>query len=290
METNNSFIAVNNAAPETAGAIVWWRLEGTADHTRLCDALLAIGIVEDDLPKLPTPAACLRRAVDAFEVKYRTFARKHPKEDKWVLWDEYVNTMGDVLHGQIAAAHLDAEGLRISSNTLEQEEFLRASFASERTLIHAVDISGWLVRRMTQFTAVALRPSGGIYFLPQPSVYGYHRISQALAQVTAHKLYEVPALRSEEAVQAILDALRIEAQDELTAITTAMQAGTLGKRAIENRQEACNALLGKVRTYEALLGVALAEIPAAIQQLEASLTLAALAEMPALLAGMEVAS
>src|SRR5581483_2410390 len=112
--------------------------------------------------------------------------------------------------------------------------------------------------------------TGGVYFIPQQCVEKYRQMVNAIGAAADHSLFEVPALKSDEAVEAILDAVLREADSECTNMETELDAGALKKRALRARVGKCEALREKVETYEKLLGKSMPKVQERIENLKAS--------------------
>ncbi len=89
-------------------------------------------------------------------------------------------------------------------------------------------------------------------------------------------MFEVPALKSSEAVDAILDAIATEAKDEIAKLEAALE-NDMGKRGLHNRSERAGAMLEKLKAYEALLGKGVETIGQRLVDLQIELSTAALA-------------
>jgi hypothetical protein len=94
--------------------------------------------------------------------------------------------------------------------------------------------------------------------------------------VASHQLYELPALRSAEAVEAIMDAVLGEAKKVEEELTDDLAAGKFGARGLRNRVDRCEAAITKLGTYEELLGQNLASIKETFESLRANLVAAVL--------------
>src|SRR5262249_33091912 len=93
---------------------------------------------------------------------------------------------------------------------------------------------------------------------------------------SSHKVYEIPAMKSDEAMAAIMDAILAEADRDATTIETEIDTGALGERALGERATRCLALAAKLEIYEALLGKSMEDVKSRITSLHAQVTQAAL--------------
>lgn len=275
-------VAVTENVP-TAGAIVWWRLSGTVDYEKLKAAWAAAGLDEKRLPLPCTPTTALRRAANELREKRRLvrplgrgngFAivrervTKDQKElDYEVLCKVTLNAVGRVQIETVGA--VDNEVAKISHE-------VRAAYEKHLGELQTEDFSGWLVRLMPHLDAVGLRDSGGVYFVPHAAVDSLARAAAVLRDVSEHAVHRVPALRSDDAVDAILDAVAQEAEAEALAMEQDIVDGKLGAKGYTNRVVTCEEVEAKVTRYEELLGRSLPKLTERLEKLRANLTVAAM--------------
>ena len=81
----------------------------------------------------------------------------------------------------------------------------------------------------------------------------WNKAADAIQSVSDHKVFRIPAMRNDEAVAAIIDAVTQEAEQEAQQINEEIMAG-LGERALETRKTRIAELLAKVGSYEELVG------------------------------------
>jgi hypothetical protein len=272
-------ITVSDHVP-TAGAIVWWRLSGIVNVDTLRAAWAAQGLDDTLLPSTASAPVALRRAVGE-QRSARRLVRPLEGTKGYALVDEHA-TGADLDYHISFRVSLDTVGRLVfvppsapaGDPRRATAEGIRAAFDRHLVELSTQDISGWLVRMMPKLDAVGLRDTGGVYFVPQPAVEKLGRLVAALKASSAHCLHRVPALRSEDAVDAILDAIAVEAEAEALGMEKELAEAALGARGLENRVEHCNEVEGKVARYEALLGKSLGTLGERLERLRANLTVA----------------
>jgi len=255
--------------------MTWWRLNGDVELEALAKAWVAAGFDEKLLPKEPSPAKRLRRAVDkvARAMDENCLVRPLKGQHSWAIVGETASR-DDLDYRINLRARLNGEALEVDG-LLMHEDQLRAAFEHYRTHLTSNDVSRWLLDTMDDMRAVGLRQGGGIYFVPQGRVDLLRNLAAVLGEVSDHAVYEVPALRSEEAVRAILDALLQEADSELDRMGEEIETGGMGPKALRTRERRCERLLDKVGEYEGLLGRSLDELRDRAEGLKADLVAAA---------------
>ncbi len=272
----------------TAGLVSYWRLSGPVTLSRLRDAFEQRGLHTDLLPKPPGDAVALGRAVYEQASKHR-LVRPLAKRGTWAIVDETVTDGSATFTTVMTVQH--ATGRPMTTSPFSSEFHPR--FGEYAVLWNRVidayhrhnnelapeDISSWLIKLAHTQNSLALRDTGGIYFIPRTGVDFWRKVSAALESVSAHKVLKIPAMKNDEAVAAILESLSVEAQSTIMAFERdILKTGdeALGARALETRQKECVSLLAKVESYETLLGVSLVKITDAIGALQANIAAAAL--------------
>jgi hypothetical protein len=274
----------------TAGAIAWWRLSGSVDHEQLTTAWTEAGLDAEHLPLPPTPEQGIRRALKEQEEK-RLMARPLKAKGSFALVQEKLvighnGGSGDLEYETVFRVKVDLTGkitfdpdAHSSGNLVlaATQERVRADYLRHVSALSHGDISSWLVDLAYRVRAVSLRDSGGIYFVPAPQLEQWHKIVTVLRSVSSHQMFEVPALKSTEAVDAILDAISTEALEEIAKLEAALENEEMGQRGLYNRSDRAKAMLEKLKSYEALLGRGAANINERLESLSVELATAALA-------------
>lgn len=288
-DLTDGFIVAPEAA-ETAGCISYWRLSGAVDLDRLRNAWVDQGLDTALLPAPPAPETALRRAVQA-QQHLRQLVRPIAKRGAWVIKEEIVvesvNGRKDTEYTTIARVWWE-NGIRIepvdASGAYDAlERNIRNEYRAQQGQIDPADVSGWLVSLAEQNNAASLRDTGGVYFVPRPAVNFWQKAVAALKFATNndHKVFQIPALRNSEAIDAIVDAITLEAGRAASAIEADLLLegdAALGKRALSTRTQTCADVLDKVASYEKLLGIRLDDVRDRVERLRANIATVALLE------------
>lgn len=264
-----------------AGRVVYWRLEGSVEHGVLVDAWRAAGLDEKLLPLPPTPERALKRALRGFSSK-RLLVRPL-KVPGYSLVSETAEDR-HLEHGQtltVVLVYGDDAGrpaLEIEPAGHELAVDVRKRFLAELEELDTTDISNWLGRLTTAVHAVSLRDKGGVVFVPRDDLPTWDRFVGVLEDVSESKVFQIPAMPTSSAVEAILDAIVSEATDVAVEIENdlADPAVELGPRALATRSGRCESTIAKVGRYEALLGARLDSIRKRIDDLKANIAAASL--------------
>jgi len=284
-------VAISDLTPDTAGAIVLWRLSGETNYGHLKAAFVAQGVEEKLLPDLPSPQEALQRAMRE-HVSKRTLLRTLPgRRAGFALVDEYEATEQEASEGtplryrvRFTTRLVSVEGqaeptLECSNTALAEFNKVVADYQLNLTKLTAEDTASWLSAMVRGVSAVPLRDTGGVYFVPRETLPLWRKLVAALKTASATYVAEIPALRSTEAIGAILDSLSREAAQQMAGMEEELKeaaVASLGGRAIKTRVGKCEAMAEKLEVYERLAGVSLDELRSRLEGLRANLAAAAL--------------
>lgn len=279
MSAAPAIVALDEALP-TAGAIVYWRLSGDVDPAELGHVWRRAGLDPAWLPLPPQPKVALSRVMRE-QAGRRTMARPLEARAGHALVDERA-TGTDLSYSVGLVVRLD-EVHRIVCDPPDHKlaPVLRAAYDRALELCTASDIGSWLADIVRRLDGLAMRDHGGIYYIPPAQVDTWRAVVGCLRTVSAHHVFEVPAMRSSEAVAAVLDALDQEATAEVEKAAADLESGELGERALESRARKLAALEAKMQRYEALLGGGLEALRLRLVAVQGNIVAAALALAPA---------
>lgn len=280
MAKNKSVIAVNEKIAQggNVGAIVWWVLNGVVSYTKLIESLQASGLDEKLMPPPITADCALRRAAKAQEER-RFLARPLGRGIGWAMVQERSTEDGESLtHEVVCKVKLtDTEQMVATPADHPVVALVRADYEAARDAYTPQDVSAWVVRVADSLRCLRLRERGGVYFVPADALPVWKGLVEAIRTAHGgHDLYEVPAMKSEEAVKAILDAVVREAEEEATQMQQELIDGDIGGKALNGRADKVADIKAKVAHYEELLGVTQTALREKLDTLRADLTAAAL--------------
>jgi hypothetical protein len=291
-------ITIVSEATKTCGAVSYWRLSGGVELDRLREAWKAEGLDVKLLPKPPRPETALHRAVqDVVEapepgqkrrtvrgagVKSRTLVRPLAKRGAWAIVRETVDGVSYIGAREEATVRWTVTSGGGGAVTIEPSHDSRATaiitaFHAHQGKLAVEDISSWLVALAEHGKSTSLRDTGGVYFVPRDSVEFWRRATTAIKSVSDHRIFKIPAMKNDEAVEAILDAVTEEAKYAAEKMEAELMADeSLTARELRTRAKRCEGLLAKVQAYESLLGVKMDVIKSRVVDLSASVAAAAL--------------
>lgn len=270
MTTPNGIVAVTEQV-NTAGAITYWRLSGDVATVTLAEAWEDAGLDPKLLPGLPGAETALRRAMHQYSGPHR-LVRPLRGEGFALVAEE--TPEDDLKYAVDFKAKVAGETVTVEPSEHPYADSLQQSFDHNRATLTTEDISVWLTKMVKRVGAVQLRDTGGMYFVPRQSIDTWRAVHRALKAASAHTVYEIPALRSEEAVEAILDAVQAEAEKEARALEAELEKGLLTARGLKGRASKTEQMLSKIQGYEGLLGQSMDALKKRIEDLKASITVA----------------
>lgn len=266
-----------------AGCILMWSLSGSTNLAALRSAWVAAGLDADELPEAPSPATALRRTVNELKEKHR-LVRPLGRGDGFALVRE--TWQGEEPEYAVEMkAKLDKVGRLVlepgpAGWDSETANMLREIYHRQELLLSPEDISGWLVDLIPSLDGVAMKHTGGIYFIPFPSLARLGKIVAAMNAGTTHKVYRIPAVHEgddnsrSDVVRAVLDSIEAEAGAEAAQMEADIAAAKFGARAYENRIARTDEVEQKVARYEALVGSKLEVLRTRLDSLRMNLTIA----------------
>lgn len=263
---------------KTTGAVMYWHLSGACDLGKLATAWKAQGLDEKILPGTPSETVALSRAAKSQANKH-TLVRQHP-EGGWVIVHESkTETSLDYTLGLRVRIEKDENGkpkllATKPQGACDMEEIgrvlreIRAEYDRALTELSSQDVSVWIVRLASwHLQAVALRETGGLYFVPSTHIETFKKMKAAIKAATSHVIYEIPAMHSDEAIAAVLDAIVNETETALVEIQNEVTAKDFGTRGIKSRLNALDEAKEKVIGYSKLLGRDLTDLTKRIGKL-----------------------
>jgi hypothetical protein len=256
-------LIVTNVESEKCGAIVMWSLDGAVPYTALQKAWEDSGLEPDDCPSAPGASATLRSVLAKF-AKGRRIVRPVQEGTFALLAEARTGDEENPLdHETVVVVRLSGDSELEFKGNREVAEQINEAFTNERENLGVTEFSMWLTTMVAgRCNGVPLRPRGGVYFVPADRIEVLEKISKVVEDVSSHKVYSIQALKSEDAVEAVIDAVNRETEEAINAIVEEAGAGELVQttknrtvRSVRIREERLKVAADKLESYERLLGV-----------------------------------
>lgn len=251
---------MSSAMLRVDGAITLWSMGEWTDRFSIENGWTAIDPKWGGMaPKARTPQACLK---DALGIRFpKSLVKPLERNEGFAVMtvtpghDEVVTTTTHAVavdeHGVITIRR----GYSYYLQTEIEEEYRRQS-----SLIKGAQVASALVACMKELNAVTLRPSGGVYWLPESSLRLWGQLSRVVEGASVggkNSIYKITHAFDHDSMRAVRDAIMNEARKEASEIMEEVDSGTLGERALKSKAEQADTLKSKIEIYEQILGESL---------------------------------
>lgn len=135
-------------------------------------------------------------------------------------------------------------------------------------------MTGALTAIVGHLGGVSMRPTGGIYWIPQRSLEMWGKVIKAVQNSGASAVYMAQTVADAESVRAVCAAIQAEVGAEVERIRNDLAEG-LTNRSGRVRSAQLSALGNRLREYESDLGTTLGDLRDALSQMEHALLAAA---------------
>jgi uncharacterized protein DUF6744 len=262
-----------------AGAATFWTLSGDLDLPALTEKWEATGLPKEWLPDTRGPEVAFGRALATLEQGDLFVERVRSTKERALVFKSEIE--GTLSYETLAKWKLGDSGVEqtfaLDAASRSLHEIVQEAFERELNRVNANDVSGWLTRLACgRLDAVALRDTGGFYYVPPAHVETWSKIKQLLREISGHVVYVLPMMKSEATVEAVLAACLNEAGAEIARLEAVLQAnaaggGELGERALASKATKAEALRDQMARYEKLLEVKMPDITQKLETLRANL-------------------
>ena len=281
-----------NSFAQIDGGVLFYSLTPWTSRPLLTDLLTAAGL-ERYAPSRRDPVACLRDALAVCFGQGRRLVRPLAKGAGYAVIAEERGDHENAYRQLCSAAWKNnAVTLNMDMNTAYEAEFANAAaklddeFLTQCAYLSAAQVGNMLVAILHDLGGTRLRPQGAVYWLPAAKLETWRQIAgivEQSGQKGTNKCYLIRHRMDEDAIRAVRDAVVLEIESETAAVAADVATGTLGKRALEYRQDLAIRLRAKIKDYETILGRGLDSLHGQLDQVElaaaqASLILAAAVE------------
>lgn len=265
---------------KTSGALVLWDIDG-ADHSlsTVQQAWDWVGLAHR-APRPRSPAVALRVAVHNRAVAGAPRgSRRIEQAAEGLVVTETEPGARTVTHRHVLFATIDSTGAAVATDAgPDVDGDLTRRFVVALGQIDGRAISAALTETARALGAVALRPDGGVYWLPDAALATWRALVAGVESATngAGRCYVVVTQGDADTVRCVADSFTREAEAALADVRAELEGGEIGTRAAQARARRLLSLAETAETYEAALGSSLAAIRARLEALSAEAAMAAL--------------
>lgn len=276
------------------GAIVYWTLSDDFDAELLKTGLQNLGL-EKFAPDARTTVSALKQALinAAGLCKLKNVlvrGLENPKEDGFIVVRENLGDQDNEYDTLFHADHHPSEGLRLQCDDPNfcahtQNEFRKCSGSAS-----AYAVSKSLVNIAAELHGTPLRPSGGIYWIPD------HKLSQwedvvKVVSAAAHgetKLYKIRTVFDDSAADALRDAVANAINSDVKALEEYTKKDNAKERFLRARREDAKRLREKVKSWEEVLNLTLGDLREVTKDCEQHVVDVAIGEFPDIFGAADV--
>jgi hypothetical protein len=278
-KVETEFVLVDSKV-QGSGGMTYWTMRGDVNPEALRTAWLANDLPEQMLVETPSPQVALTRALR--ELEGEDLKIDSMNSDESVLMLKGKDERGLPKWTAIATWRLNKVGrpeqtFAADADCMMLDASVQSFFDIELSRISTTDVANWL-KRIAVFAlhGVVMRESGGVYFIPPASLPTWERIKSAVETATQHKVYCVPMLRADGAVEAIMSAVIAETEQELTALRAALEAHSDGTKpkghvGLDSLAHKAAEKKSKLAAYTQFLGVTMPQLDEQLEEMKASL-------------------
>ena len=155
-------------------------------------------------------------------------------------------------------------------------------FQVEKERVQAAAISKALVNIIDKFHGTSLRPSGGIYWLPQGAIETFDKVAKCFQDACedgTNKIYFQTTVLDDDLTESVIAGLTQSVEMEVNQMTADLRDNNPGKRAKKTKAERCNRLLARIAGYEKMFSVSLKELQAQVSTVEGQAMMATFSTM-----------
>ena len=250
---------MNKIQVSAGGAVVFWSA-GPTQRELLSERLKQLGLGQY-APAQRTDTACLKDVL-------RGCCRGSHTNDKDVQAHDNPKVNGfevvDVQRGDERnyyvtdfSARVDENGTVITSHGLAYANLheMQKAFDTYRQSVPGTSVGTSLVKILAHLKGTALRPKGGVYWIPDESLDQWQRVVAAVEECGQNtQAYTMTTLMDAEAVRAVRDAVCREVTEAAEALKRDIAEGDLGEKALESRVSQAKSLHDRIEEYTEILG------------------------------------
>ena len=248
-----------------SGAIVLWSTTSTTSLDKLTSGLDGIGLGKF-APSQTSPQAALKAAMTDLYAGPRKLIR--PDRTGFSVVEETEHPVLGLQHEVVLTA-LPRMGQLEVSDPAEQDRVVNA-YAHQLDLVPVASITASLTAIVRHLGGIALRQTGGIYWIPARSTSKWAQVMAVVQSAGANTLYAITTQVDAESVRAVCDAINSEMAAEVAQMQSELADG-LSARAGKRRAEQLSSMTDRLRDYEQSLGVTLDTLRGALVTLDQGL-------------------
>lgn len=283
--------------PEGVGSVSWWSLPGNANRDELVTACQNAGLDTKFIPSVPTADTCLQRALEDVFKDRNTLVKK--SKSGFAVLPKGVDENGNPEFRTNITASLLTErrqfpGLDIQGCGTSYQDAIREAYVANQSLLAQQELSAMMVALVRSLNGIGLHDRGRMYFIPTTEIERWKAYSQAIGSVCQLKVFNLPTMRVDEAIDVLGASVQKEVSERITEINATIRTwmqevedakangGSVRKirsDAIDNQEKEIERLIALATTYQTVLGTNLETLKQAAEDAHCALMEAHIARL-----------
>ena len=270
------------------GKVAYWTLGNKTDAEALRKELELLNLSKF-APDNNTNKASLKIALERICSNRRRLVRPRPAGERgYAIVTETKDQNGKSLDHSVDFDVLLPDGMDTPVfrdptsgdiiNPLEEPQILhRYQIEQDRCSSHKLGIA--LVRIVDHFHGVSLRPTGGLYWIPEGILSRWDAVGAAVERCSSDSsniVYCLKTAMDDEMKRAVIDGLSRELNNEIQTMEESVMSDDLGKRALRTKKERCERLRKRVSGYQKMFKVTLDSLDESLERVESAVAISAL--------------
>lgn len=265
---------------DIAGGVVVWSIEA-GTHLDLFNDRLSKHDFHGYRPERLTDGAALKAVLSEAYPKNHKIVRVLGNDDKETDSFEVVQVrpnddLGN-LYVHVMTATVKDGTISLDNGDYDMRLNMQSHFLDLTTLVPVPQVTRTLVSIIQGLGGVTLKPSGGVYFLPDAHWKRWTDFTNDLTGTGSKSTYNgYRVVMDQSTIKGICEALQAEVDKESTDISTTLSDEETGLRAAATARKRAERLRDKIISYEKGFGLALDSMKARLDEatmLEAESTL-----------------
>lgn len=188
--------------------------------------------------------------------------------------DQYTENLR-VTFDENGALVFKSETSSLGSLFCSAQDRVEAEFLRQRGLVSSAALGTILSGAAHSLSGIALRPRGGLYWIPQAQKGQWEQIVSAIKEAGQdNAVYCLQTTTDKSTVTAVCDSLVAQVKVKLDQLESDIEEGDLGKRALSTRKSEALELDRLLQEYEGILGTTLTSLRERAEHAEAAAAMA----------------
>ncbi len=278
----DQLVDVLSTGGDHLGDLCWWSLaDASINRQSLESKWSTTGLSADLLPEPPTDEKAFKLAVRETQVglvdRLLRLALVDEATIAFAVVHESKHADGTLTYNQEAKVSLDllSSTLRTDNQGHDLVTAIQGRFAVLRDTHTADDVRRTINRTLGSFSAVLLRESGGVWWVPSPHAKSLRKLQSAIESIGSSRFYLLPVHDSADAHRTLGDAAAKSLETELGELKTEVEEFLAQPpertSTLVRRFDAFEALRGRAQLYRDILNVQVKDLDSTLSGLGASI-------------------